>query len=146
MAHSCAHARTNTHTQTHTHTPSLSHTLSLFLTRTHTHTLSLSLSLSLSHTHTHTHTFFLFLTVFGGFFSTSVMIKGKYCLFIRCKKLLMKLEKRNDGQRIRYIYTVLSGAEERGADGPSLDRYRSYFSRLQPISFLFYNPSSGHVG
>ena len=31
--------------------------------------------------------------------------------------------------------TVLSGAEERGVDGPSLDR--SYFSRLQPISFLF---------
>ena len=40
--------------------------------------------------------------------------------------------------------TVLSGAEERGVDGPSLDR--SYFSRLQPISFLFYNPSSSHVG
>ena len=36
--------------------------------------------------------------------------------------------------------TVLSGAEEREVDGPSLDR--SYFSRLQPISFLIYNPSS----
>ena len=35
--------------------------------------------------------------------------------------------------------TVLSGAEERGVEGPSLDR--SYFSRLQPISFLFFNPS-----
>ena len=32
--------------------------------------------------------------------------------------------------------TVLSGAEERGVNGPSLDR--SYFSRLQPISFLFF--------
>ena len=32
--------------------------------------------------------------------------------------------------------TVLSGAEERGVDGPSLDR--SYFSRLQPISFLIF--------
>ena len=31
-----------------------------------------------------------------------------------------------------------------GVDGPSLDR--SYFSRLQPISFLFFNPSSSHVG
>ena len=40
--------------------------------------------------------------------------------------------------------TVLSGAEERGVDRPSLDR--SYFSRLQPISFLFFNPSSSHVG
>ena len=40
--------------------------------------------------------------------------------------------------------TVLSGAEERGVDGPRLDR--SFFSRLQPISFLFYNPSSSHVG
>ena len=40
--------------------------------------------------------------------------------------------------------TVLSGAEERGVDGPSLDR--SYFSRLQPISFLFFNPSASHVG
>ena len=40
--------------------------------------------------------------------------------------------------------TVLSGAEERGVEGPSLDR--SYFSRLQPISFLFFNPSSSHVG
>ena len=39
--------------------------------------------------------------------------------------------------------TVLSGAEERGVDGPSLDR--SYFARLQPISFLFFNPSSSHV-
>ena len=38
--------------------------------------------------------------------------------------------------------TVLSGAEERGVDGPSLDR--SYFSRLQPISFLFFNPASSH--
>ena len=36
-----------------------------------------------------------------------------------------------------YSGTVLSGAEERGVDGPSLDR--SYFSRLQPISFLIYN-------
>ena len=42
------------------------------------------------------------------------------------------------------VSTVLSGAEERGVDGPSLDR--SYFSRLQPISFLFFNPSSSHVG
>ena len=40
--------------------------------------------------------------------------------------------------------TVLSGAKERGVDVPSLDR--SYFSRLQPISFLFFNPSSSHVG
>ena len=39
--------------------------------------------------------------------------------------------------------TVLSGAEERGVDGPSLDR--SYFSRLQPISFLFFHPSSSHI-
>ena len=31
---------------------------------------------------------------------------------------------------------VLSGAEERGVDVPSLDR--SYYSRLQPISFLFF--------
>ena len=48
---------------------------------------------------------------------------------------------------LRYfckLATVLSGAEERGVDGPSLDR--SYFSRLQPISFLFFNPSSSHVG
>ena len=29
-------------------------------------------------------------------------------------------------------------------DGPSLER--SYFSRLQPISFLFFNPSASHVG
>ena len=36
--------------------------------------------------------------------------------------------------------TVLSGAEERGVDGSSLDR--SYFSRVQPISFLFFDPSS----
>ena len=39
--------------------------------------------------------------------------------------------------------TVLSGAEERGVDGPSLAR--SYFSRLQPISFLFSDPSSSHI-
>ena len=39
--------------------------------------------------------------------------------------------------------TVLSGAEERGVNGPSLDR--SYFSRLQPISFLFFDPSSSHI-
>ena len=39
--------------------------------------------------------------------------------------------------------TVLSGAEERGVDRPSLDR--SYFSRLQPISFFFSDPSSSHI-
>ena len=39
--------------------------------------------------------------------------------------------------------TVLSGAEERGVDGPSL--VRSYFSRLQPISFLFFDPSTSHI-
>ena len=39
--------------------------------------------------------------------------------------------------------TVVSGAEERGVNGPSLDR--SYFSRLQPISFLFFDPSSSHI-
>ena len=45
--------------------------------------------------------------------------------------------------------TVLSGPEERrgggggGVDGPSLDR--SYFSRLQPIPFLFFNPSSSPI-
>ena len=33
--------------------------------------------------------------------------------------------------------TVLAGAEERGVDGPSLDR--SCYSRLQPISFLFFD-------
>ena len=48
------------------------------------------------------------------------------------------------GVSIYLSNTVLSGAEERGVDGPSLDR--SYFSRLQPISFLFSNPSSSHVG
>ena len=31
----------------------------------------------------------------------------------------------------------------RSMDGPSLDR--SYFSRLQPISFLFFDPSLSHV-
>ena len=42
-------------------------------------------------------------------------------------------------------HALLSGAEERGVGGPSLDR--SYFSRLKPISFLFFNPaSSSHVG
>ena len=41
------------------------------------------------------------------------------------------------------LRTVLSGAEERGVDGPCLDR--SYFSRLQPISFLFFDPSSSHI-
>ena len=46
------------------------------------------------------------------------------------------------------MVTVLSGAEERGGGGggghgPSLDR--SYFSRLQPISFLFFDPSSSHI-
>ena len=30
-----------------------------------------------------------------------------------------------------------------GVDGPSLDP--SYFSRLQPISFLFFDPSSSHI-
>ena len=44
----------------------------------------------------------------------------------------------------KNCFTVLSGAEERGVHGPSLDR--SYFSRLQPISFLFFNPPSSHVG
>ena len=39
--------------------------------------------------------------------------------------------------------TVLSGAEERGVDGPSLAR--SYFSQVQPISFLFSDPSSSHI-
>ena len=38
--------------------------------------------------------------------------------------------------------TVLSGA--RGLDGRSLDC--SYFSRLQPRSFLFFNQSSSHAG
>ena len=37
--------------------------------------------------------------------------------------------------------TVLSGAEERGVDGPSLD----CFSRLQPISFIFFEPFSSHI-
>ena len=41
------------------------------------------------------------------------------------------------------VATVLSGAKERGIDGPSLDR--SYFSRLQPISFSFYEPFSNHI-
>ena len=39
--------------------------------------------------------------------------------------------------------TVLSGAEERGVDGPSLDG--SYFSRPQPVSFLCFNLSSSHI-
>ena len=38
---------------------------------------------------------------------------------------------------------MLSGAEEWGVDGPSLDC--SYFSRLQPISFLFFEPFSNHI-
>ena len=45
------------------------------------------------------------------------------------------------------MHTVLSGAEEReggGVDGPSLDI--SYFSWLQPISFLLFNPFLRHVG
>ena len=42
------------------------------------------------------------------------------------------------------MITVLSGVEEReGVDCPSL--VRSYFSRLQPISFLFFDPSSSHI-
>ena len=46
-------------------------------------------------------------------------------------------------KQLLTLRTVLSGAEERGVDGPSLDR--SYFSRLQPISFLFSDPSSSHI-
>ena len=45
--------------------------------------------------------------------------------------------------RGRRTAIVLSGAKERGIDGPSLDRF--YFSRLQPISFLFFDPSSSHM-
>ena len=50
-----------------------------------------------------------------------------------------------DTEREREKNTVLSGAEALGpgVDGPSLDR--SYFSRLQPISFLFFDPSSSHI-
>ena len=57
---------------------------------------------------------------------------------------------RQDG-RVTSL-TILLCAKERGGgggwgggvDGPSLDR--SCFSRLQPISFLFFNPSSGYIG
>ena len=38
---------------------------------------------------------------------------------------------------VALVSTVLSGAEERGVDGPSLDR--SYFSRLQPISRSYFS-------
>ena len=60
------------------------------------------------------------------------------CLPARSTELMTGL-----GGKIVWT-TVLSGAEERGVDGLSLDR--SYFSQLQPISFLFFNPSSSHVG
>ena len=36
---------------------------------------------------------------------------------------------------VNIVNTVLSGAEERGVNGPSLDR--SYFSRLQPSRSYF---------
>ena len=46
-----------------------------------------------------------------------------------------------------YVWEVTMystvGCRRTGVDGPSLDR--SYFSRLQPISFLFFDPSSSHI-
>ena len=75
--------------------------------------------------------------------TTPKICKITVLIFIHSKNLqtIRKLIAYEDFQDYS---TVLSGAEERGVDGPSLDR--SYFSRLQPISFLFFNPSSSHVG
>ena len=44
------------------------------------------------------------------------------------------MAKRHEGMKIKLPTTVLSGAEERGVDGPSLDR--SYFSRLDPANLV----------
>ena len=48
-------------------------------------------------------------------------------------------------QRNRLSLSMYStvGCRRTGLDGPSLDR--SYFSRLQPILFLFSDPSSSHI-
>ena len=73
---------------------------------------------------------------------TAVSVRKSIKMADKFVKMCFLLQKIN-GDR-RSTSTVLSGAEERGVDGPS--QHRSYFSRLQPISFLFFNPSSSHVG
>ena len=99
----------------------------------------------------------------GSFIKTLIKISGKFKknlvhfperfglveppIDFRTKRLLVGIAKNVLTKRLLVgiaKHTVLSGAEERGVDGPSLDR--SYFSRLQPISFLFCNPSSSHEG
>ena len=75
--------------------------------------------------------------------------ENKHCAILLPWKLFLSNESRSFCARLflfRFINrnTVLSGAEERGVDGPSL--VRSYFSRLQPISFLFFDPSTSHTG